>query len=485
MKKIYLILLVLIGMSISCTKNFEDFNTDKKHPTAVPGGFTFANAQKAMADQIGTTNVNLNIFKVISQYLTETTYTDEANYDIITRSIPDLTYRTWYRDVLNDLEDSKKSISAEEAIGVEALAIQKNRILIVDMVEVYVWQTLVDIFGNIPYTQALDIKNINPRYDDAYTIYKDLIRRINEDITGLDGNYGSFGSDDLFYNGLVPYGGDITMWKKFGNTMKVRLAIGIADADNTLAQNSIQEAWAGVFAPGENCQILYPGGSMANPIYLDVVATGRHDWVIANTIVDIMNPLADPRLPFYMTQTDAGVYLGGDYGAPNPYSQYSHLSAQILEETAPLVILDYTEVAFYLAEAAARTWTVGGTAESYYNAAIQNSILSWGGTQADVDAYLANPAVAYTTANGDYKQKIGTQAWIAFYMRGQEGWNEWRRLDFPTLNIPPTPETDNGKVPVRFTYPVNEQTLNKTSYYEAASAIGGDKMSTPIFWDKF
>jgi hypothetical protein len=479
MKKIYLILLVLIGMSISCTKNFEDFNTDKKHPTAVPGGFTFANAQKALSDQIGTTNVNLNIFKVISQYITETTYTDEANYDIINRSIPDLIYRTFYRDIMNDLQDSKKSISAEEAIGDEAVAVQKNRVLIVDMVEVYCWQTLVDIFGNIPYTQALDIKNINPRYDDAFTIYKDLLTRIDADIAGLDANYGSFGSDDLYFSG------DVAMWLKFGNTLKVRIAINLADVDNTLAQTNIEAAYAAAFGPGEQCQINYPGGTNANPIYLDVVATGRHDWVIANTIVDIMNPLADPRLPLYMTQTDAGVYLGGPYGEPNPYSQYSHLSDQVLAETAPLIMLDYTELAFYLAEAAERGYSVGGTAESYYNSGIQNSILQWGGTQADVDAYLANTAVAYGTAAGTWQQKIATQAWIAFYMRGQEGWNEWRRLDFPALNLPPTPETSNGLVPVRFTYPVNEQTLNKTSYYEAASAIGGDDMTTKLFWDKF
>jgi hypothetical protein len=479
MKKIYLILLVLIGISMSCTKNFEDFNTDKKRPVEVPGGFLFANAQKTLSDQIGTTNVNLNIFKVISQYITETTYTDEANYDIINRSIPDLMYRTFYRDILNDLEDAKRSISAEEAIGEEALAVQKNRILIVDMVEVYVWQTLVDIFGNIPYTQALDIKNINPRYDDALTIYKDLLTRISTDISGLDGANGSFGSDDLYF------AGDVAMWIKFGNTMKVRLAITLADVDNTLAQTNIEEAYAGVFAPGEDCHISYPGGTMANPIYLDVVATGRHDWVIANTIVDIMNPLADPRLPYYMTQTDNGVYLGGPYGEPNPYSQYSHLSDQILAETAPLVMLDYTEVAFYLAEAAERGYSVGGTATDYYNYAVGSSIIHWGGTQADVIAYLSNPDVNYATAPGTYKQKIGTQAWLAFYMRGQEGWNEWRRLDFPALNLPPTPETPNGLVPVRFTYPVNEQTLNKTSYYEAASAIGGDLMSTKLFWDKF
>jgi hypothetical protein len=478
MKKIYLILMVLIGMSISCTKNFEDFNTDKKHATTVPGGYLFANAQKTISDQTGTTNVNLNIFKIIAQYLTETTYQDEANYDIVNRPIPANMWIAYYRNSLNDLADARRSITAEAAVGEEQLANQKNRLLIIDMVEVYVYQTLVDVFGNIPYTEALDITKINPKYDDAFTIYKDLITRIDADITGLNPTYASFGGDDLYF------AGDVTMWVKFGNTMKVRMAIAIADADDAMAKTDIEAAYAGVFAPGEVCQISYPGGAMANPIYLDVVATGRHDWVIANTIIDIMNPLADPRMPFYFTQTADGVYLGGPYGEPNPYSQYSHISAQVLAETAPLTMLDYTEVAFYLAEAAARGYSVGGTAESYYNAGIKNSILQWGGTQADVDAYLAKPEVAYATATGTYKQKIGTQAYIAFYMRGQEAWNEWRRLDFPVLNLPPTPQTDNGQVPVRFTYPVNEQTLNKTSYYDASTAIGGDLMSTKLFWDK-
>ena len=98
MKKIYLILLVLIGMSISCTKNFEDFNTDKKRPVEVPGGFLFANAQKALGDHTATPNVNLNILKLIAQYWTETTYTDEANYDLANRSIMANQFLIYYRN---------------------------------------------------------------------------------------------------------------------------------------------------------------------------------------------------------------------------------------------------------------------------------------------------------------------------------------------------------------------------------------------------
>ena len=175
MKKVYIVLIILIGISISCTKNFEDFNTDQKKPTEVPGNFLFANAQKALADQIASTNVNLNIFKMTAQYWTETTYTDEANYDIVTRTIPDLKFRTYYRDILADLADAHKNISAEVAAGDDEMKVKANREFIIDLMMSYSYHRLVDIFGNIPYDEALDIDNISPAYDDAFYIYKKII----------------------------------------------------------------------------------------------------------------------------------------------------------------------------------------------------------------------------------------------------------------------------------------------------------------------
>jgi hypothetical protein len=220
-------------------------------------------------------------------------------------------------------------------------------------------------------------------------------------------------------------------------------------------------------------------------MYQEMVQSGRHDFVPANTIVDIMNDLEDPRRPFYFTMAGDTAYIGGPYGEDCPFSQYSHVADEIQTETYPMTILDFTEVAFHLAEAAERGYSVGGTAADWYNYGVGSSIVHWGGTQEDAVAYLSNPAVNYATAAGTWKQKIGTQAWIASYIRGMEGWNTWRRLDYPAFNLPPAPNSDDGQVPKRFLYPVNEQTLNRDSYYEAASAIGGDLMSTKLFWDKF
>ena len=120
---------------------------------------------------------------------------------------------------------------------------------------------------------------------------------------------------------------------------------------------------------------------------------------------------------------------------------------------------------------------------SYYNAGITSSFNTWG-VSADADAYLAKPEVAYATATGNWKQKIGTQAWIAYYVRGQVAWTTYRRLDYPVMNTPPGPETSDGSVPARFTYPVQEQTLNADNFAAAVSAMGGNELTTKIFWDK-
>jgi hypothetical protein len=194
-----------------------------------------------------------------------------------------------------------------------------------------------------------------------------------------------------------------------------------------------------------------------------------------------MNTLQDPRREAYFT-TLGGEYVGGKYGYSNSFSQYSHISDLIQEPTFPGLMLTYSEVCFYMAEAAARGYNVGGTAEAWYNKGITASFDFWGVSGAA--AYLAKPAVAYTTATGTWKQKIGTQSWLAAYTRGIEAYTTWRRLDFPVLNLPED-ATKYSDIPVRFTFPVNEQTLNATNYSAISSAIGGDLITTKIFWDKF
>ena len=127
----------------------------------------------------------------------------------------------------------------------------------------------------------------------------------------------------------------------------------------------------------------------------------------------------DPRLPLYFTTATDGTYKGGIPGASNSAPLLSTFSSQWTAPTYPSDLLDYAETQFLLAEAVERGFLTGGnTAEQYYDAAITASITFWGGTTAQANTYLAQPAVAYSTATGNYKQKIGYQKWIAEANRG-------------------------------------------------------------------
>jgi Starch-binding associating with outer membrane len=496
MKKKYLILLVLVAFFTACTDKFEEFNTDIKNPAVVSGEALFTNAQHQLVRHISSTNVNLNVWKLFAQYWTEVTYIDEANYDIINRTIPDNTFQMYYvgNDASNEggfLKDFKEAagiIEATTPTSAVGETEKANKLAIIELLTVYAYQNLVDIFGDVPYSEALDINNIAPKYDDAATIYQDLITRIDAALAKLDDAQGSFGTADLVY------GGDVAMWIKFANSLKLKIGITIADADATLAKTTVEAAVSGGVFTSNDDNALFPfmTATHTNPMYEDIIQSGRNDFVPANTIVDIMNTLSDPRRPLYFIQIDTSsvpnveklAYKGGRYGYDSPFSLYSHIPDAISASDFHGILLTFDEVLFYKAEAAARTWSVGGTESALYNDAITASILSWGGTDADATAYLAQPGVAYATAAGTWKQKIGTQAWIAFYTRGLEGYTEWRRMDYPIFNIGSL-ITNYNEIPVRFTYPVNEQTLNKVNYTSAATAIGGDLISTKIFWDKF
>ena len=482
MKKIIIILLGAILLTIGACKKMADFNKDSKSATAVPSSALFANSLKDLVDQETSANVNLNDFREFSQYWTETTYPDESNYDLTTRQIPDFEFRNIYRNVLANLKETKRVIANETSL--ESSAAEKaNKTAVTEILSVYAFQREVDIFGNIPYSQALDITVINPAYDDAQAIYSQLFSRLDAAIASIDVASAGFADGDLIYSG------DMGKWKTFAYSLKLKMAITVADVPALDPAGKAASALAGGVMASSSDNATFPYLSTSpntNPIWVDLVASGRYDFVPANTIVDIMDTLNDPRRPFYFDSTTqiGGTYVGGIYGANNTYANYTHLTTTIQAPNWRGLLMSYSEIQFYLSEAAARG-LISGTPDTYYNAGITASIVDdWGGLATDATAYLANPKVAYATATGTYKQKIAVQSWISSYDRGLLGWTTWRRLDAPAFNIAPS-ITSKTDIPTRFTYPIGEQTLNGTNYTAAAAAIGGDKLNTHLFWDKF
>lgn len=474
MKKILITVLSLVALSSCMTdEKYEDYNRDPKNPTQVSADYLFNSALKSLSDQMTSTNVNNNVFRLLAQYWTETQYIDEVNYDFNGRSITQRHWSEIYRDVLLDLETSKANVIADPELTESE---KQTRIAQAEVLSIYAWQQLVDTFGDIPYTQALDPElYLLPEYEDAATIYTDLFSRLDAAILNLNGS--GFAIDNLYY-------GDMMAWSKFANSLKLRMGMRIADAPGMAAvsKSAVESAViAGVFTSNsDNAYIYYSTTTPnTNPLWVDLVQSNRNDFIGANTFIDILNDLQDPRRAVYFDQNlGAGVYQGGEYGANNTFANYTHINDAIQQPDFRSVLLDFAEVSFLLADASERSYTIAGSAAEHYTNGISASFNDWGAS--GLAAYLSHSDVAYATAPGTWKEKIGRQFWIAMYNRGFEGWTVWRTYDAPTLNIP----TDSGlPVPTRYTYPVNEQNLNETNYNAASSAIGGDEQTTKLFWD--
>lgn len=473
MKKIVLLMILMAATITSCSDDLSDVNVDTKEPTEVAADVLVSNATKELVDQMVNTNVNTNIFKMIAQYWTETTYTDEANYNLIERNVNGSLWNILYRDVLKDLKEAKRILAENPEGGLSEEQIA-NQDAMISVLEVYTWHVLVDTFGDIPYTEALDLENSTPVYDDDAAIYADLVVRLNEAISKFTPGAGTFGDADYIY------GGDAAGWMKFANSLKLRLALRHADVDDAKAATMATEAIAAgvIESQADNATMQYQAAAPnTNPIWEDLVQSGRLDFVAANTIVDIMNDLEDPRRDDYFAENQDN-YKGGVYGANGNTHSNSTIYSELFEDPQlEGVLMDLAEVEFLRAEAAARGYT-SESAEEHYQSAITASIVYWGGTEAEAAAYIGTSGVSYSAAN--WQERIGTQKWIALYNRGFEGWSSWRKLGYPTL----ANAAESGlPVPRRFTYPTSEQSLNGDNLEAAQSAIGGDEQQTSVFWD--
>jgi hypothetical protein len=504
MKKIFL-LIPAITMIFSCS-DLTEMNVDPKKPTITKSEFLFSNAEKKLVDQMVSTSVNNNVFRLFAQQWTETTYPNESQYDITGRKIPDTHSRVMYRDVLADFLDAKAMIQAMPTATPSEVAIKENKLAVIDVLESYTYSVLVDTFGNIPYSQALDIiKYPLPAYDDAKTIYTDLIKRLATDAAILKKNSAdpNFGAADIIYSGNAASN---AKWAKFANSLIIRLAVNISDVDPTYAATQVQAALASgpIASNADNTKLTYlTTTGNQNPLFADLVTSKRNDFIPAEPFVAAMDAVVsggDPRMVKYFVNATSPApvipagrtFVGGTYGEQNVFATYSHITATLDNATFPGTIFDFAELNFLLAEAAEKNLIPGGSAKAktYYDAGITASMTDWGVAASAITTYLASPKVDYTNilSGATYKEKIGTQAWFALYNRGFEAWTSYRRLDYPILNASATAISKGKqfeKVPVRYTYPGVEVSLNEANYTKAAAAIGGDLMTTKLFWDKF
>lgn len=477
--KIKLVYTAMIAFVLaSCTKDITEFNANPKAPEDVPASMLFANAQKDLVYYMASPNVNTNTFRLWSQQWTQTTYTDESNYELTERNINGGVFNDLYANVLRDLSEARGIIEEDELLNADDVAMQSAMI---EVMEVYTYHVLVDIFNDVPYSEAIQlIDDLVPAYDDAATIYADLGARLDAAIATLSNGNGDAG--DLADADLL-MGGDGAAWEQFARALKLKLALRLADVNGSTAQTWAEGADIDLAAWSEPTLMFESSPPNTNPLWEDLVQSGRTDFIASSTLADLMNSTNDPRRGMYFRNLDStGAVQGNPHGAGGSYANFSQPGDMLEDPALPHSLMTTAEVYFMMAEATLRGWNVSGSAASAdYESGIRESIAAWGGSSIDADSFLVQSNVDYQAqadAGVDGLEIVATQKYVALYNHGFEAWSTWRLYDVPEMDVAAEAGTTP---PLRYTYSVDEYSINGSNA-EAANG-GSDNVMDRVFWD--
>jgi len=465
---------LLLLSATSCKKELVRINQNPNGSQTAQPDYLLTAATKATADTYWGVANSMDASLLFVQYWAKIQYTDPDRYIYTNSSFQELWTVGYSKSIVN-LNQIIRLADAQGNTNYKGVAL---------VLRSWTFSLLTDAFGDIPYKQAANIdQSITPAYDTQKDVYYGILDDLKAAQAALDPSGKAIAGDIIYAN-------NITLWKKFANSLRLRIALRIADRDAAKAKqvlDDIQAEGSGyISSNSEIAQLVYLDSPNQNPV--SNLFDTRDDYRISKTIVDKLVSLNDPRLPIYASptqdptpQTYVGIPNGllvGDASSLG-FTKTSKPGAYFRAPHAPAVIISYAEVLFDRAEAAARGLTTEDPA-TLYNQAVTASLQQYGVADAAVATYTALPAVQYDPAN--YKKSIGEQKWIALFGQGLEAFAEWRRLDYPQLQ-PAVAGTLGGKLPVRFIYPGTEQSLNGTNYKAAIADQGADLLTTKLWFD--
>ncbi len=387
-------------------------------------------------------------------------------------------------------------------------------VAIAKIFKAYIFQNLVDCWGNVPYSEAFKTPSVlKPKYDDQKNIYKDLVIQLDSAIN-LIGNAPSSvipisGSSDIIY------AGDMSLWQKFANTLKLRILVHQADVSGATSYISgaiASTSSVGYIGSGEGA-LANPGFSVSegkmNPFYetfYSAAGTSQSDGIsyyfAGKDAVDFYKNVNDPRLSrFYNSYTSppsAPAFDGNVFGKlPDDLVKSASTSklgyiknSDGSEEEGTMIgnakksapILTDFESLFIQAEAAQRN-LISGDAKALYEKAVTRSFVHMGLASGLATNFLAS---AYATVNFDVAsnklQLILTQKWAALNgVAPVEVWTDYRRTGYPNFlhfSVDPA-KSGPGTPPVRLLYPQTEITVNNANVVAVGTI---DAFTSKIFW---
>lgn len=521
------VLIICSGCLITaCDKDFEEINTNPYAVTNIDPALLLAGAQRT---HLGTWNAeHIIVQQFVVPYNTGANAGFSFNVDI------DLNQNAKWDQSYSGTSNGNAPPVKNLIQALDILGDNTPRTNLRSMIRIWkaqVFMGLVDNYGDVPYFEAGKAVSdviFYPKYDDDAAIYDDLYKELKESIAALN-PAGEFISADLFYgiNGppstkTAVAADQVAKWKKLGNSLLLRLGMRYTRLNPAKAQSIVGEAFAGgvMTSNADNAFVKNDGTAFSQPDNAALRNFSQFNYA-AEPFVNQLKSTNDPRGKFMFAQyADPGaiannltpdMVLANQFGVPigvtsdqilaagSPYRgargsglNYSQYNVNIIAAPGvPEFWVTYAQTALLLADAAKRGWVPGGDGQAkiYYESAIAADMAAYALysnttpiTAGEVAAYIAQPAVAYTPA--DALKLINTQYWIVNIRNGTEAFANFRRSGFPALIPNPVPGV-LGSVGFarRLTYPDLEASSNTANYNAGAAAIGGDKLTSRVFWD--
>ncbi|MDF2515419.1 MAG: SusD/RagB family nutrient-binding outer rane lipoprotein [Sphingobacterium sp.] len=531
MKNIKAILLSsVIGISAlsmnSCTKDLADINVNPNAPEKVPTYSLFNGANRYLINFTRDEWLMARMSMPWMQYSAQNNYLEEDKYqyrDNQTTNGWTYLYRSahTFKDLIDVCETPERKLESEQNGNLD------NQIASARIMLAYTFDYLVSHFGPVPYWsygqrenpnfQALNVNKYPlPVYASEEEIYKDLLKELKEAAAQLKTGESGFVQGDNIY------GGDAAKWKKFANSLRLRIANRIKKV-YPAATAEIKDAIAsGVFTSNEDNAIHAFGSTdvEGNPLWKTFyTGTPRTDFWPNRTFVQLLkgetaNFGFDPRLykiaapkgltflqynknNSYGDSTNLAVYTGVPYALPDvePYYQeaknINFFTKDILSANRGEVLMEYAEVEFILSEN--NNWS-----KVNYEKGVRANMDRLGVPKDSIDKFIAKLPVAN-------ERNVITQKYVTLFFNPDEAWNEYRRTGYPDTQVLLMPgETakrphdgstyvftplQSGNViakdlPARVRYPVTQQTLNGQNWKEASTKLGGDEIDRKLWFAK-
>lgn len=487
MKKLSIILLAAVVIS-GCSKNYFDINQNPNTTTNASVDLVLANALKVTAGQLITSGAYQTVTEWMNYWAPSGSYAINASDGASYKQTTDFADPVWTADYRN-LEDydyiERTATAANNYFYIAAAKTMKA----------FVYGQLVDMFNNVPYSEALKgTANLTPKYDDAKSIYEDLEIQLKAAIVLFKraDAVGNVSQDIMFgTNPLTPNVNaaptENPNWIRFANSLRLRLLIRQSQVAGRSAYiqteiNDIIANGGGFLTADASVNPGYSNSSgKQSPFYgfiINTAGTYVQDFWRANkypiTFCQAHNDIRYTRwyAPVVCTCPTNGQYIGNIIGASNVTgnavgSQSSTFGPGLVQSVSQAAIIFTAAESYFLQAEAILKGFMAGSAQAAFNSGVQSSFTYLGaGSSATYTAQAGDNQVNYAACSTDAQRLacIIRQKYLAFNTTTPlEAWADYRRLGLPAdlpLSIHPQIDPLGSNIPTRFSYVYSEYQTN-------------------------